>query len=111
MGTGGDGKMPWTGQLYDIFQWCAAANTASLGGYADWRVPNDMELITLRVMEAPLALPDPVAFPSWPATVPVWTGTTRASNTAYAQYVLFNQGIMNNSTKATLYLCVLVRGG
>ncbi|KHO45878.1 MAG: hypothetical protein QJ16_C0016G0001, partial [archaeon GW2011_AR1] len=47
MGIAGSGAMPWTGQVYDIFAFCAAANAASLGGYTDWRIPN-LYLITPR---------------------------------------------------------------
>lgn len=109
MGTGGDGLMPWTGQLYDIFQWCAAANAASLGGYADWRVPNDIELINLRNMEVPNALPDAVAFPSWPAGY-VWSATTCPSNTSSAMDVYSYDGDVYYHTKSTAYYSALVRG-
>ena len=109
MGSGGDGKMEWTGFLYDIFQYAAAANAASLGGYADWRVPNDFELNQLRNMEAPDALPDAVAFPSWPASY-VWSATTRPNSTSYAMYVVFSNGFVYYTSKATAYYSALVRG-
>jgi len=101
--------MPWTGQLYDIFQYCAAANTASLGGYADWRVPNDIELANLRNMEAHNVLPDSTAFPSWPSSY-VWSATTRPTLTSYAMIVNFLNGYVHYNVKSTAYLAALVRG-
>lgn len=87
----------------------AAANVASLGGYTDWRIPDDVELINLRNMEAPNALPDATAFPSWPATY-VWSSTTLPSNTSVAMLVLFSSGYVSYSTKSTAYVGALVRG-
>lgn len=110
MGTGGDGKMPWTGQLYDIFQWCAAANTASLGGYTDWRIPHDMELASLRNMEAPSAIPDATAFPSW-STGDYFSSTTRPSGIGSVMYVDFLEGLVYRIAKTTTLFAVLTRGG
>ena len=110
MGSASDGKMPWTGQLYDIFQYCAACNGASLAGYADWRVANDVELASLRNMEAVTAVPETAAFPGWVADY-VWSGTTCPSNTSYAMYVRFFYGYVHASTKITVYRVALVRGG
>lgn len=109
MGTGGDGKMEWTGFLYDIFQYAAAANAAALGGYTDWRIPNDIELANLRNMEAPVAAPDAVAFPSWPANY-VWSATTRPNITSYAMCVHFINGNVYSCAKAAAYYSALVRG-
>lgn len=109
MGAAGDGKMPWTGELYDIFQYCAAANSASLGGYTDWRIPNDFELASLKNMEAPNAVPDATAFPGWTAGY-VWSSTTLPNNTTYAMPVYFIYGSVPFITKSTAYYSVLVRG-
>ena len=110
MGTGGDGKMPWTGQLYDIFQYAAATNAALLGGYVDWRVPNCYELESLKNMEVADAVPDAVAFPGWPADI-FWSSTTRPSGTTSAHHIRFVGGEEDYAAKTTAYFCALVRGG
>ena len=111
MGTGGDGKVPWTGELYDIFQWCAAANTASLGGYADWRVPNVDDLGSLKNWEAATAAPDSTAFPSWNTTGRYWCSTTLPSVTTNAPSIGFGDGRTQGAAKTTAYFCALARGG
>ena len=111
MGTGGDGKMPWTGQLYDIFQYAAAMNAASLGGYADWRVPNGNELVGLWNIEAPNAAPDAVAFPSWPIAVVIWTSTTEPDVVANALTIGYTSGVIIMAAKTAINICALVRGG
>ena len=113
MGTGGDGKMPWTGFLYDIFQYVAAANTALLGGHDDWRVPNRNELINLIDAELDPATPDTTAFPLWPNSG-IWTSTTFKTNNALAWVV--NRGSSGDirpvDAKTTItWWCALVRGG
>lgn len=110
MGTASDGKMPWTDQLYDIFQWCAAANTANLGGYSDWRIPNASELSSLRNLEAGSVVPDATAFPSWPTSLYVWTSSTRPDSTTSAMGVGFSAGYLLGVAKTGIYWCALVRG-
>ena len=109
MGTGGDGKMVWTGQLYDIFQYCAAANTASLGGYTDWRVPNATEQLSLINYEDFTI--DGTAFPS--GIQKVWVSTTDAGEATRAMTVESAQhAVYFTYTKTTeARLCALVRGG
>jgi len=107
MGTAGDGKIPWHLQLYDIFQYCAAANAANLGGYTDWRVPNHSELWSL--MDP--FLPDGAAFPSWPINW-MWssTGANASNSTGF-----WLRGATQLETQRALitaaYFCTLVRGG
>lgn len=104
------GKFFWTG-VPSIFQYCAAANAASLGGYTDWRVPNRFELETLIDQEATTAVPDSTAFPTgWSNNF--WTSTTCPSATTQANYIRFSSdGIISTTTKTTAYLVTLVRGG
>lgn len=92
-----------------IFNYSAGARLGTLSGYSDWRVPNFFELGSLRNMEAPLALPDAVAFPGW-SQVEHWTSTTRPNNTANALYVTFNVGQARDTGKVTYYRTGLVRG-
>jgi hypothetical protein len=110
MGTAGDGKMPWTGELYDIFQYCAAANAASLSGYTDWRVANVFELTSLFNTE--ISSPNVAAFPGYP-TANMWTSTTNNNSTATA-YIFRSHAdpaSLTRVAKTTANLCALVRGG
>ena len=104
MGPASDGKMPWTGQLYDIFQYCAACNAASLGGYTDWRVPNDFETVSILIINNV----DGTAFPGWPTSI-----VTSCSNGAYASLTEYNlpRVFWKQSLYATAQYTALVRGG
>jgi hypothetical protein len=93
-----------------VFSFCAAANQVGLGGYSDWRVPNDLELKALCDMEAPTAVPDAAAFPGCPTSDYIWSATTLPSSTSYAMFVNFNGGLVSYSPKASAYFCTLVRG-
>lgn len=92
-----------------IFGYCAAANAVSLGGFTDWRIPYDLELASLRNMEAPLAVPNAAAFPGW-GTIDIWSSTTRPSDTSRAMYVNFNHGVTYHNALDTTYIASLVRG-
>ncbi len=114
VGPTSTGALPWTttgsgATAEGIFAYAAAANAAALAGYTDWRVPNDVELASLREMEAPNANPDSVAFPSG-LTGTVWTSTTQPSNTANALAVLFTSGTTGGFAKTVSNFCILVRG-
>jgi len=113
MGDAGDGKMPWTGQLWDIFQYCAACNTAEVGGYSDWRVSNAFELLSLANLAAPTGIPDSTAFASFPSGASdFWTSTTRPATTTAAITFVFNTTILFYYAKTTTDLyTMLVRGG
>ncbi|MDO8671244.1 MAG: DUF1566 domain-containing protein [Dehalococcoidia bacterium] len=111
MGTTSAGLMPWTGQLYDIFQYCAAANTASLGGYTDWYVPDLFQLGTLAVLEGAGTAPDATAFPSWPVGE-VFSSSTAPGATTYANTLNCAPGsAFSGALKTAAKYCVLVRGG
>jgi hypothetical protein len=110
MGATSAGTMPWTGQLYDIFAWCAAVNTASVGGYSDWRVPNANELTTILDCEAPNGWPNATAFPSLSTTTSYWTSTTVAGATTYAVHLDFVNGFQYRTAKNGLNFVLLVRG-
>lgn len=116
VGSASDGKIPWTTNINGegIFPYATAANAANLGGYNDWRIPNEMELLSLRKMEAPSAIPDTTAFPGFPSVsgnAAVWTSTTLASNATLGVDVNFFSGITVSATKTTIQVfCLLVRG-
>jgi len=93
-----------------IYNYAAGARLGSLSNQTDWRVPNDVELPSLRNMEAPTAAPDAVAFPGWPA-FQIWTSTTRPNDITRANFTRFDHGAISSSFKTTAYYCALVRGG
>ncbi len=111
VGAGADGMCAWSGTDDDIFQYCAAANVAKLGGYEDWRVANTFELVGLMDLEATDAAPDSTAFPGWETGTFMWSSTVRPSLTTRAQRVWFLHGHVDNATFATVYPVALVRGG
>ncbi len=114
VGPTSTGALPWTttgsgGTAEGIFPYAAAANAAALAGYTDWRIPNDVELQSLRDMEVTNANPDATAFPTgWTGTV--WSSTTQPSNTVNAMATLFTSGANSNLAKTSANFCALVRG-
>lgn len=113
LGPGGAGKLPWETNVdgEGIFTFAAAANAALLGGYGDWRISNDIELINLRDMEQPTAVPDATAFPGWPVSDYYWSSTTLPGGTDYAMIVYFSRGDVGYGDKTNNYFFTLVRGG
>ncbi len=112
MGTLSTGVMPWTGVLYDIFQYCAMCNAGGgLAGYTDWRVPNVRELFSIMDFEVPNGKPDSVAFPSYPSGNFIHTGTTEPTGSGAVITVSSSAGTISGSTaKATARIVHLVRG-
>jgi hypothetical protein len=113
MGAASDGKMEWTGKAYDIFAYCAACNAAAVGGYADWRVPNYVELGSLAVFIGAAPYENQTAFPNAPAVGSFYTSTTYPGG-ATASYAMRSSyaGYFDAATKTTSqYFVMLVRGG
>ncbi len=110
MGATSVGSMPWTGQLYDIFAWCAACNAASVSGYNDWRVPNMFEGFSLCVHEVGGTRLDSTAFPT---RVHFWTSTIDSVNGPGRRMIINkDSGIPANQTlPASVFSTYLVRGG
>lgn len=106
MGVASNGKFIWTGALYDLFQWCAACNTASVGGHSDWRVPNLSELGSLQTEETGI---DSTAFPS---NIFMLSSTTQKSATTKAYYYdCFTRTLSTYPKSASDLQARLVRGG
>jgi len=109
-GVLGNGYMPWTGTIYDIFQACAAANAVSLGGHNDWKVPGFLQLVSLLDAEAPLGIPDSDAFPTG-MSADFWTSTTDPADSTKSTMVRFYQILHYPYAKTVAYALLLVRGG
>lgn len=93
----------------NIFAYAAAANAISLGGYTDWRAPDDKNLVDIRLMEPPNAAPNAAAFPSWPTDDYIWSATTPPNNMSGALIVNFNNGNMSTNPKTNTYYAALLR--
>ena len=114
MGPASTGTLAWSGQLYDIFAWCAACNAVSVGGHNDWRVPNAFELINMVNFECNVSANwiDATAFPTqkadnWTATIDRYNGSVRR------MAVNIQGGTLTNATNytTTYKYVLLVRGG
>lgn len=113
IGPASDGKLPWTtnGDGEGIFTYADAANAAKLAGYSDWRIPNSIELTSLRATKAANSNPDPTAFPSPSWNKELWSSTTLSQADTYAHYISFVYGDDYRDSKAATYYVALVRGG
>ncbi len=109
VGPTSNGLLPWTVNAggEGIFEYAAAANSASLAGYTDWRIPNAFEAYSLAKIEAGGV--DTTAFPSWVSMI--WTSTTRPVTTTQALSTIYAQGTLITGNLKTVTLNVaLVRG-
>ncbi|KKN52586.1 hypothetical protein LCGC14_0611380 [marine sediment metagenome] len=114
IGVGNDGQLYWIDAVNneDIFTFCDAANTQTLAGHSDWRVPNVFELFSLVVEDAGIGAPyiDTTYFQCISAYY--WPSTTYPTGAAGALLVAFDLGRVYGGTKTTgLYYVRLVRGG
>lgn len=110
LGILGTGVMPWTGKVYDIFQYIAECNLASLGGYSDWRMPNMFEAMSITDYAATSSYPDSTAFPALGTTI--WVSNTKVDDNTAAMAIYFVNGTVVSYTKTTAETrTMLVRGG
>lgn len=94
----------------DIFFYCDTANTASLSGFSDWRVPNLREFLSILNLEPPSAFPEPTYF-NTVTSGQFWTGTARPNNTTQALAPNVNSLSIGGVAKTTgRYAVMLVRG-
>lgn len=94
----------------EALELAAAMNTARAFGYADWRLPNRRELLSLISHQArkpalPAGHPFVNVFLGW-----YWTSTSAAINPAYAWYINLEGGRMFYGRKDQYYLFWPVRG-
>jgi len=93
-----------------IWDFADQANANSLGGYADWRVPNARELWSIVDISEDNPTINTTVFPSTPA-LPYWATTERTDTATRAMCVYFSFGIIGGSTKnRTQYHVRLCRG-
>jgi hypothetical protein len=112
LGIAGDGKMPATGKVYDMYQYCAVANAASLGGHNDWRIPNINEVLSVVDFSGQI---NTTAFPQGLTGV-IWTSTARANSPSANLVVSFWYNyvaylIISLYVKTSANYVWLVRGG
>jgi Protein of unknown function (DUF1566) len=107
-----------TATTYDwqqAFAAVAAANAGNYKGYADWRLPNVKELMSVaeKCRISPAINTD--VFPATVTSTGYWSSTSHSSNAAYARYVLFTYGENSVNTiqspRTQLKPIRLVRGG
>ncbi|MDC8016192.1 DUF1566 domain-containing protein [Tahibacter soli] len=96
-------KMSWAGGL-------AAALASSHAGYADWRVPNMIELHSLTDMFCYEPAINTAFFPG-SGTDFYWSSTSSVANVLTARAVYFLNGQINSVGKGVGYGIRLVRGG
>jgi len=114
VGPSSNGTLPWTttgsgATAEGIFPYVLAANTASLSGFSDWRIPNIFELMSILSNEAPSGIPNATAFPSWSSST-YWSSTTETSDTTKAINLNFLNATQSAALKTATARCALVRG-
>lgn len=94
----------------DAYDFQDQANTKKLGGHADWRVPNAVELCSLQDHEETAPCIDSTVFPSTPSSY-YWSSSTQKDVTTAGAAVWFSYPRMSPATKTTSkFYCRLVRG-
>lgn len=112
VGPTSNGSLNWTTNASGegIFPYKDAANSVDLAGHIDWRIPNVFELMSLLDEQAPFAMPDSTAFPSFPAAI-CWSSTSEPDSTASGLRVNFVAGVVQAADKVlTRHIVILVRG-
>lgn len=90
----------------------AIADTFSLGGFTDWRVPNIKELHSLREVVEVNPCVDLMYFPCIMSGKSVWSSTTLTAKTPDQAWMIQPElGIITYAPKTNLLKLVCVRGG
>lgn len=90
----------------------AIADTFSLGGFTDWRVPNVKELHSLREVVEVNPCVDLMFFPCIMSGKSVWSSTTLTAKTPDQAWMIQPElGIVTYAPKTALLKLVCVRGG
>lgn len=111
VGPASDGKLYFDNTATnneDIFNYCDAANTASLAGHTDWVIPNIFELFSLMVYQgsAPFINSNFTSI----ASDFYWSSTTRPDNTALGMVASFGVTTISAGAKTSAtYYCLLMR--
>jgi len=89
-----------SGVIYwnQAFQYVAAMNEAQYGGFNDWRVPNCLELLSIRDLGKIPAIPDIF---TGTTIISFWTSTYQPGSTSLAFTVSFNPGHMLGESIST----------
>ena len=93
-------------------QWSAAITYCEdkiLGGYSDWRLPNQRELLS--IVDRSRYSPAISSVFVRTASDYYWSSTTYVNSASWAWYVDFNLGNANVSTKSSPFYVRCVRGG
>ena len=91
--------------------WATAITTCenlTLGGYADWRLPNINELKSIRDMSRSSPAIDTTFVNT--ASGYYWSSTTYVADTTFAWLVYFGSGVVFNRDKGNSYYVRCVRG-
>jgi hypothetical protein len=86
------------------------AESASVGGYTDWRLPNIKELQSLQDINLLQPCVNTTVFPAI-GIKKYWSSTTLASQPTKAWYFDTNFGITTQDIKTNQFYTMLVRGG
>ena len=103
------------GGAHNAYSWTSAlAQCAGLtypaGSYADWRLPNALELFTIVKQEGAAPFIDQTAFPGTVSGY-YWTSTTYVPSTTGAMSVYFVSGFVLNVSKTNVNYVRCVRAG
>jgi hypothetical protein len=88
----------------------ARAESTTLGGYADWRLPSIKELLSLAVDTTGATAFDDAAFPSTPAMA-FWSASPFSGSPYLAWYLYAGDGLVFSLNKTNAYAVRLVRDG
>lgn len=97
------------GQTCNATHYVDAVNATNLCGASDWRLPSQMELLSLVNAGAVRPAIDTTYFPHT-ASAPYWSASTHARMPAAAWGVHFGNGVSHAETKAAANAVRLVRG-